>query len=409
MLQICKSLQAWAFFRATCNQVGISPLELLLWIRTCWGLLFSFLERFIKLKAVHLYLSQISSHYLTSWQAVIQFILLADASEAVPSLTKKHCYADFHLAPRDWECLVFISETPHLCALILCLFDVSIHHLCCSSYWMRLNFCEPQHDQQLFPNEDAPHDINLTVVNMLWGLYKWVVMPMGIKNTPSIHQCRVVTCTLRLWIGQICYVYMNNIAIWLKTLKEHTQNVTTIIQTLLKHKLYLNTKKTKLFCSEIKFLGHHISDKGVEANKGKVDHVTNWPRPSVMISPAPTQKEVWFNKQSKINNLRKCWRELAAQKQAGIEDLWMHVEDCCAEQWLWLRNAHQMIGKCNEQIINNIIQSTPKYGPTFLTKLLRWQVKTALFYWKTGNLWHNHKKIDQNSCTTWRIHNKIQH
>jgi hypothetical protein len=51
-LEIHKSPQARSFFRATCSQVGITPLELLLWIRTCWGSLFKFLECFLLLKAV---------------------------------------------------------------------------------------------------------------------------------------------------------------------------------------------------------------------------------------------------------------------------------------------------------------------------------------------------------------------
>ena len=51
-LQVRKSLQARAFFRATCVQLGIPPLELLLWIRTRWGSLFKFLERFLCLQVV---------------------------------------------------------------------------------------------------------------------------------------------------------------------------------------------------------------------------------------------------------------------------------------------------------------------------------------------------------------------
>lgn len=93
-----------------------------------------------------------------------------------------------------------------------------------------------------------PNNVHLTAVNTLWGLYKWVVMPMGIKNAPVIHQHQV-TNALRPWIGQICHVYMDNIAIWSKTVEEHTQNVATILQALLDHKLYMNPKKSKLFCS----------------------------------------------------------------------------------------------------------------------------------------------------------------
>ena len=72
---------------------------------------------------------------------------------------------------------------------------------------------------------------------------------------------------------------MDDIAIWSKTVKEHEMNVAMILQALLDHKLYLNPKKSKLFCSEIHFLGHRISAKGVEAYEGKADRIRNWPTP----------------------------------------------------------------------------------------------------------------------------------
>lgn len=63
--QIRKSPQARAFFRMSCSQVGIAPLELLSWIRTRWGSLFKFLERFILLKAVRSTFLSLSESYLT--------------------------------------------------------------------------------------------------------------------------------------------------------------------------------------------------------------------------------------------------------------------------------------------------------------------------------------------------------
>ena len=93
-----------------------------------------------------------------------------------------------------------------------------------------------------------PDDIKLTAVNTPCGLYEWVVMPMGIKNAPLIHQRRV-TSALRPFIGCICHVYLDDIVIWSQTIDEHVVNVTMILNALQNHKLYCNPKKTKLFCT----------------------------------------------------------------------------------------------------------------------------------------------------------------
>ena len=122
-------------------------------------------------------------------------------------------------------------------------------------------------------------DVPLTAVNTPWGLYEWVVMPMGIKNAPAIHQRRL-SVTLREHIGKICHVYVDDIAIWSKSIDEHKINVTKVLQTLADNKLYCNPKKSKLFCSEIRFLGHQISAKGIEVDEGKADRVVNWPQPT---------------------------------------------------------------------------------------------------------------------------------
>ena len=129
-----------------------------------------------------------------------------------------------------------------------------------------------------FQTRMHPDDIHKTAVTTPFGNYEWCVMPMGFRNSPAIHQRRV-TNALREYIGRICHIYLDDIVVWSNSIEEHIVNVKKIMTALRKAKLYVNEKKTHLFCYEIKFLGHKISQKGIEADEGKVDKIIDWPVP----------------------------------------------------------------------------------------------------------------------------------
>jgi len=116
-----------------------------------------------------------------------------------------------------------------------------------------------------FQTQMHPNDVPLTAVSTLFRLYEWLVMPMGLHNTPAIHQCRVAVA-LHKFIGKICHVYLNNIIIWSNTIEEHHHNVQIILNALHTAHLYCNPKKTCLYCSSIDFLEYHISSNGIEAD-----------------------------------------------------------------------------------------------------------------------------------------------
>ncbi|KAF7771080.1 hypothetical protein Agabi119p4_7054 [Agaricus bisporus var. burnettii] len=121
-------------------------------------------------------------------------------------------------------------------------------------------------------------DIHKTAVTTPFGSFEWKVMPMGLRNAPAIHQRRI-NKALRAHIGKICQAYIDDIVIWSHTLSEHETNVRLILSTLQQAGLYCNLKKTKLFCTEINFLGHHISSDGIRADDRKAEKIVNWPIP----------------------------------------------------------------------------------------------------------------------------------
>ena len=64
---------------------------------------------------------------------------------------------------------------------------------------------------------------------------------------------------------------------WSQSVEEHEKNIRTILQALEKARLFVNLKKTKLFCLEVDFLGHKISSAGIEAQALKAQAVLDWP------------------------------------------------------------------------------------------------------------------------------------
>jgi RNase H-like domain found in reverse transcriptase/Reverse transcriptase (RNA-dependent DNA polymerase) len=122
-------------------------------------------------------------------------------------------------------------------------------------------------------------DIHLMAMTTPLGLYEWLAMPMGLRNSPAIHQHHM-TAALRELIGKICHIYLNDIVIWSSDVAEHTKHIALVMAALCKAHLYCNPAKCRFYLKELDFLRHHISARGIEPNTSKVDRVLNWPVPT---------------------------------------------------------------------------------------------------------------------------------
>ena len=78
--------------------------------------------------------------------------------------------------------------------------------------------------------------------------------------------------------GVVC-IYIDDILIFSKDLKEHCQIVQEVLDILRKNKLYLCHDKCKFEHTHIEYLGLIISDRKVEMDPVKVTGVAEWPTP----------------------------------------------------------------------------------------------------------------------------------
>ena len=76
------------------------------------------------------------------------------------------------------------------------------------------------------------------------------------------------------------FVYLDDIFIANSSAEEHCTHLRTLFQRLANNGLLLNPNKREFGCTEIDFLGYHISPDGIKPNPTKVMAIHNLPRPA---------------------------------------------------------------------------------------------------------------------------------
>lgn len=107
------------------------------------------------------------------------------------------------------------------------------------------------------------------------------MLPFGLSNAPATFQ-QMVNDILRPYLGKFVLVYMDDILIYSRTLAEHEEHLRIILQLLRQEKLYAKESKCEFFKTKLKYLGHIVSNRGIEIDYNKVRKVREWPRPQTV-------------------------------------------------------------------------------------------------------------------------------
>ena len=101
------------------------------------------------------------------------------------------------------------------------------------------------------------------------GLFEFTVMPFGLTNAPA-HFSRAMHRIFSKHLFNFVTVYLDDIIIYSRTLKEHLEQLRTVFALLRKYRVKLKFKKCQFLCSEFKYLGYWVSELGVQPNPEKV-------------------------------------------------------------------------------------------------------------------------------------------
>ena len=114
-----------------------------------------------------------------------------------------------------------------------------------------------------------------------FGLFEWNRMPFGLCNAPGTFQ-RLME---RLFGDQQCQtllLYLDDIIIFSSTVAQHLQRMEVVLGRLQRENLKAKLSKCAFFKSEVQYLGHVISSKGVSTDPSKIAAVAEWRKPSTV-------------------------------------------------------------------------------------------------------------------------------
>ena len=114
-----------------------------------------------------------------------------------------------------------------------------------------------------------PNDVHKTAFRTHEGHYEFLVMPFGLKNVPSTFQ-GIVNDIFRPYLRKIVLVFFDDILVFSKSWVEHLKHLEIVFETLLQNQLYAKKSKCSFGKAQLEYLGHLISEQGVETDLAKI-------------------------------------------------------------------------------------------------------------------------------------------
>lgn len=110
------------------------------------------------------------------------------------------------------------------------------------------------------------------------GIYQWKVLPFGLNIAPNSF-CRMMAIAFSGLKPEQCFLYVDDIIVLGRNERDHIENLKHVLERSRKYNLKLNPEKCVFFRTEITYLGHKCTEKGILPDETKTEAVQKYPRP----------------------------------------------------------------------------------------------------------------------------------
>ncbi|CAI7836790.1 unnamed protein product, partial [Closterium sp. NIES-53] len=142
-----------------------------------------------------------------------------------------------------------------------------------AQWFSALDLAQGYHQLRI-TNDDVPKTAFCTP----FGHFQWRVLSFDLTNAPASFQ-RAMNDVFREAIGHFFLVYLDDILVYSKSEKEHTEHLKWVLNKLRQHKFYARLWKCHFYKRKLEYLRHLVGNSGLKVDPKKVAAVENWPFP----------------------------------------------------------------------------------------------------------------------------------
>eukprot|EP00775_Hariotina_reticulata_P010619 gene10619-10777_t len=128
-----------------------------------------------------------------------------------------------------------------------------------------------------------PDSVERTAFITPFALYEFLVTPFGLTAAPATFQ-RLVNQALHEYVGDFCFVYLDDILIFSESNEDHFRHVHLVFEALRSIGLRINGFKSKFWQTELTWLGFKLTSIGLQPDSRLVEVINN-------RAPPTTKKE----------------------------------------------------------------------------------------------------------------------
>lgn len=148
--------------------------------------------------------------------------------------------------------------------------DESLDALSGSQYFSTLDLMSGYWQVPL--DEDAKEKSTFCTRN---GLWRWKVLPFGLTSAPATFQ-RLMERVLQGLHWKTLLLYLDDVIVIGNNFDNHLCRLREVLARLRSAGLKLKPSKCHLFQTEVKYLGHVVSNRGVSTDPEKIEAVADW-------------------------------------------------------------------------------------------------------------------------------------